>query len=73
MEFVGPFPKLGHRIGEKYIIISIEYETKWVEAKPIEYCTNDVATKFIYENIIAIFGCPITLISDRENHLLTRP
>ena len=28
-------------------------------------CTKDVATKFIYENIITRFGCPLTLISDQ--------
>ena len=63
--FVGPFPKPSHRIGTRYIITTIEYVTKWVEAKPIESCTKKVATKFIYENIMTRFGCPITLISDR--------
>lgn len=48
----------------------VEYLTKWVEAKSIDTCTKDVATKFVYENIITIFGCPITLISDQGTHFV---
>ena len=44
--------------------------TKWAEAEPIETCTKEVATKFIYENIIRRFGWPLTLISDQGTHIV---
>ena len=44
--------------------------TKWAKAKPFETCTKEVAAKFIYENIITRFGCPLTLISDQGTHFV---
>lgn len=70
IEFVGPFLKLGHKTRDRYIIIEVEYVTKWEGVQLVEYCTKVVATKFIYENIITRFGCPITPISDRGTHFI---
>ena len=72
IDFVGPFPKQGKRIGARYIITAVEYVTKWAEAEPVPSCTKEVATKFIYENIITRFGCPLTLISDQESHFINQ-
>ena len=58
IDFIGPFPKQGKRIGARYIIIAVEYVSKWVEAEPVPSCTKEVVAKFIYENIIKGFGCP---------------
>ena len=64
IEFMGPFPKQGRITGASYIITTIEYVTKWAEVEPIHSCTKEVATKFIYENIITIIRCPLNLISE---------
>ena len=73
IEFIGPFPKQGKRTGARYIITTVEYVTKWVEAEPVPSCTKEVEAMFIYENIITRFGCPLTLISDQGTHLLAKP
>ena len=70
--FVGPFHKQGKRTGVRYIIIVVEYVTKWAEVEPVPSCTKEVATKFIYENIITRFGCPLTLISDKGSHFINQ-
>ena len=31
-----------------------------------------MAAKFIYENIITVFGCPLTLIRDQGSHFINR-
>ena len=72
IDFTGPFPKQGKRIGERYIITVLEYVTKWEEAKPIHSCTKEVATKFIYEKIITRFRCPLNLISDQGTHFINQ-
>jgi hypothetical protein len=55
IDFVGPFPQRERRTSAKYIIIVVEYVTKWEEVEPVESCTKEVTTKFIYENIITRF------------------
>ena len=72
IDFIGPFPILAKRAGARYIITLVEYVTKWVEAEPVNKCSNEIAAKFIYENIITIFGCPLTLISDQGIHFINR-
>jgi len=50
IDFVEPFPTLGRQTRARYIIIVVEYLTKWGEEEPIEWCTHEVAAKFIYEH-----------------------
>ena len=72
IDFVGPFPKQGRRTGARYIITLVEYVTKWAKAELVPSCTKVVAAKFIYENIITRFGCPLTLISDQGSHFINQ-
>ena len=72
IDFIGPFPIPTKRTGARYIITSVEYVTKWEEAKPVDTCSSEIAAKFIYENIITRFGCPITLISDQGSHFINK-
>ena len=72
IDFIGPLPKLVHRTRARYIILVVEYVKKWVESHLVEPCTKEVAAKFIYENMVTRFGCPITLISDRGSHFINQ-
>ncbi|GJV44804.1 reverse transcriptase domain-containing protein [Tanacetum coccineum] len=68
IDFIGPF--LSSR-GNKYILVAIDYFSKWVEAKALP--TNDarVVCKFL-KSLFARFGTPRAIISDRAYHLQTR-
>ncbi|GJS27613.1 reverse transcriptase domain-containing protein [Tanacetum coccineum] len=61
---MGPFPSSR---GNKYILIAIDYLSKWIEAKALP--TNDarVVVK-ILKSLFARFGTPIAIISDRGTH-----
>ena len=72
IDFIGPFPIPAKRSGARYIIIAVEYVTKWEEAEPVDTCSSEIATNFIYENIITRFGCPLTLISDQGTHFINK-
>ena len=72
IDFIGPFPIPAKRTGARYIIIVVEYVTKWVKEEPVETCSSEVAAKFIYENIITRFGCPLTLINGQRSHFINK-
>jgi hypothetical protein len=46
IDFIDPFPQRAKLMGEKYIITTIEYLTKWAEAEPVESCTKEIEAKF---------------------------
>ncbi|GJS88535.1 reverse transcriptase domain-containing protein [Tanacetum coccineum] len=64
IDFMGPFPSLR---GNKYILVVVDYLSKWVEAKALS--TNDarVVVKFL-KSLFARFGTPRAIISDRGTH-----
>nr|GEX37424.1 reverse transcriptase domain-containing protein [Tanacetum cinerariifolium] len=64
IDFMGPFPSSR---GNKYILVAIDYLSKWVEAKALP--TNDarVVCKFL-KSLFARFGSPRALISDHGTH-----
>ncbi|GJU34962.1 reverse transcriptase domain-containing protein [Tanacetum coccineum] len=71
IDFMGPFPSSR---GKKYILVAVDYLSKWVEAKVLP--TNDarVMVKFL-KSLFARFGTPRAIISDRvevSNHGLKR-
>ena len=62
LDIVGPFPKT---VGNKrYLLVNIDYFTKWVETEPLANIKDADAKKFIWRNIVTQFGVPRTLISD---------
>ncbi|GJS80697.1 reverse transcriptase domain-containing protein [Tanacetum coccineum] len=64
IDFMGPFPSSK---GNKYILVAVDYLSKWVEAKALP--TNDarVVCKFL-KSLFARFGTPRAIISDRGTH-----
>ncbi|GJV26773.1 reverse transcriptase domain-containing protein [Tanacetum coccineum] len=64
IDFIGPFPSSK---GNKYILVAVDYLSKWVKAKALP--TNDarVVCKFL-KSLFARFGAPRAIISDRGTH-----
>ncbi|GKA50245.1 reverse transcriptase domain-containing protein [Tanacetum coccineum] len=60
IDFMGPFPSSR---GNKYILVAVDYLSKWVEAKALS--TNDarVVIKFL-KSLFARFGTPRAIISE---------
>ncbi|XP_065634081.1 uncharacterized protein LOC136069458 [Quercus suber] len=64
LDIVGPFPKaVGNK---KYLLVSTDYFTKWVEAEPLANIRDVEVKKFVWKNVVTQFGIPYTLISDNN-------
>ena len=63
---MGGFPS---SYGHKYILLAVDYVSKWVEAIPTITCDAKVLLCFIWSNIFSRFGTPRAVISDEGSHL----
>ena len=69
IDFMGPFPSSR---GNKYILVAVDYVSKWVEA--VASPTNDsrVVAKLFKKIIFPRFGVPRVLISDNGTHFIEK-
>nr|XP_027120500.1 uncharacterized protein K02A2.6-like [Coffea arabica] len=62
---INPLASNGHR----FILVAIEYFTKWVETESYKHVTKKVVADFLRKHIICRFGVPETLITDNAKNL----
>ncbi|KAJ0886463.1 putative nucleotidyltransferase, Ribonuclease H [Helianthus annuus] len=65
IDFMGPFPN-SH--GNLYILVAVDYVSKWVEAIATKTNDHTVVCNFVQTNIISRFGVPRVIISDGGSH-----
>jgi len=60
----------------KYLVVAIEYFTKWIEVEPVVQITAHKIQNFVWKNIVCRFGVPKRLVSDNgtqfASHLLKK-
>lgn len=69
IDFMGHFPP---SFSNQYILLAVDYLSKWVEA--VALSTNDarVVVKFLKKNIFSRYGTPRAIISDGGKHFCNR-
>ncbi|RVW18310.1 Retrovirus-related Pol polyprotein from transposon 412 [Vitis vinifera] len=70
IDFMGPFPM---SFGHSYILVGVDYVSKWVEVIPCKTNDHKVVLKFLRENIFSRFGVPKAIISDGGTHFCNKP
>ena len=58
--------------GNRYIIVAMNYLTKWSEAQDIKDAKTSTIAEFIYQNIICRHGTPEVLMLDRETNFTSQ-
>ena len=62
IDIINPLPLGKSRV--KFLLVAIDYFTKWVEAEALATITEARIQNFVWKNIICRFGIPLTIISD---------
>jgi len=70
IDFVGPLPITEQ--GNRYIIVVMDYLTKWPEARAVPQATAEMTASFVYKDIICRHGCPSRILTDQGSHFNNR-
>ncbi|GKC72182.1 reverse transcriptase domain-containing protein [Tanacetum coccineum] len=62
IDIAGPFPEGPGKV--KFLIVAMDYFTKWIEAKAVATISGSQVKKFVWDNIVCRFGLPGEIISD---------
>jgi hypothetical protein len=62
LDFLGPLPPAQDNL--KYVVVAVEYFSKWIEAKPSATITSVTVQKFFWQNIVCRFGVPKAITVD---------
>ncbi|KAI5335720.1 hypothetical protein L3X38_025854 [Prunus dulcis] len=66
----GPFPP---SFGYLYILVAVDYVSKWIETIPCQKNDHKTVLKFLKENVLSRFGTPRAIINDGGSHFCNRP
>jgi len=69
IDFMGPFPS---SYNNKYILVAVDYVSKWVEAVASPTADSAVVRKLFQKIIFPRFGVPRVVISDGGSHFINR-
>ncbi|XP_070005900.1 uncharacterized protein [Nicotiana sylvestris] len=68
MDVIGPIePTISN--GHRFILVAIDYFTKWVEAASYKVVTKKIVADFVKDRIVCQFGVPESIITDNAANL----
>ncbi|GKF36998.1 reverse transcriptase domain-containing protein [Tanacetum coccineum] len=71
INIAGPFPEGPGKV--KFLIVAVDYFTKWLEAKAVATITCNQVKKFVWDNIVCRFGLPGEIVSDNCKQFSDNP
>ncbi|RDY05175.1 Retrovirus-related Pol polyprotein from transposon 17.6, partial [Mucuna pruriens] len=70
INILGPFPIAPGQI--KFLVVAVDYFTKWIEAEPVAVISAERIKKFLWKKIICRFGLPAILVSDNGTQFASK-
>nr|GEW00694.1 reverse transcriptase domain-containing protein [Tanacetum cinerariifolium] len=71
IDIAGPFLEGPGKV--KFMILAMDYFTKWIKAKAVAAITDGQVKKFVWDNIVCRFGIPGEIISDNGKQFSDNP
>ncbi|GJZ69763.1 reverse transcriptase domain-containing protein, partial [Tanacetum coccineum] len=71
IDIAGPFLEGSGKV--KFLIVAMDYFTKWIEAKAMATITGNQVEKFVWDNIVCRFGLPGEIILDNGKQFSDNP
>ncbi|MCO5612058.1 hypothetical protein L7F22_066320 [Adiantum nelumboides] len=62
IDAMGPLPRTKN--GKLYILVAIDYMTRWVEAQSVTRVNEKTVSRFVYTHICCRFGTPLEIVFD---------
>ncbi|RDY11149.1 Gypsy retrotransposon integrase-like protein 1, partial [Mucuna pruriens] len=62
IDILGPFPMAPGQV--KFLMVAVDYFTKWIEAEPMATITAKRVKRFVWKKIVCRFGFPTEIVSD---------
>ena len=69
IDFMGPFPPSFNNL---YILLAVDYVSKWVEAIPTRTNFGKVVAQFLRSHVFSRFGTPRALITDNGTYFCNK-
>jgi hypothetical protein len=70
LDLLGPLPPAQGNL--RYVVVVVEYFSKWIEAKPLATITSATVQKFFWQNIVCRFGVPKAITVDNGHGLMLK-
>ncbi|GAU46761.1 hypothetical protein TSUD_92560 [Trifolium subterraneum] len=70
MDILGPFPTAARQV--KYLIVAMDYFTKWIEAEPLAKMGASHILRFFKRNVFARFGIPQVVVTDNGTQITNK-
>jgi hypothetical protein len=64
LDLLGPLPPAQGNL--KYVVVAVEYFSKWIEAKPLATITSATIQKYFWQNIVCRFSVPKAITVDNR-------
>ena len=58
--------------GNHYIIVTVDYFSRWLEARPLRHVNAISVATFIYKEIVCRFGLPKVIQSDQDIYFINQ-
>ncbi|GKA59094.1 reverse transcriptase domain-containing protein [Tanacetum coccineum] len=71
IDIAGPFPEGPRKV--KFLIVAMDYFTKWIEAKAVATISGGQVKKFVWDNIVCRFGLPGEIVLDNGKQFSDNP